>query len=218
MTTTPATAAMIDRLVRGRVIPTLRAADAAQADAWAADVVAGGIDVIEFTATTPGWQDVVAAWAAKGTATVGLGTVTSGEVAEQAIAAGAQFLVSPFAVPDARAVATRADVLFIEGGQTPNEVWAASRHGLAKLFPASVGGLGYLKSLRAVLPDALITATGGVTVDNAATWLRAGAAAVSIGSDLFAQPDLVAASRALVASVADTPLPAPLATAAGAGR
>ncbi|TFD95165.1 bifunctional 4-hydroxy-2-oxoglutarate aldolase/2-dehydro-3-deoxy-phosphogluconate aldolase [Cryobacterium lactosi] len=192
----------VARIRAGRVTPTVRAADATQADAWARQIGAGGIHTFEFTATTPGWEDVLRHWSAsEPDATVGLGTVTTAETAERAISAGAAFLVSPFAVPEARAVADRAGILFIEGGFSPNEIRAAAAHGVAKLFPANIGGIGYLKTLLSVLPGAQITATGGISLSEAGDWLAAGALAVSIGSDLFTQPDIAQASRTLLDSL-----------------
>ena len=192
----------IARIVSGRVTPTVRAADAEQADTWARLIGQGGIDVFEFTATTPGWEEVLRHWtSSEPQATVGLGTVTDAQTAERAIDAGAAFLVSPFAVPEARVVADRAGVLFIEGGFSPNEVRSAAAHGVAKLFPANIGGLAYLRTLLSVLPGARITATGGIALADARAWLEGGAVAVSIGSDLFARPDIAAASRDLVDSL-----------------
>jgi 2-dehydro-3-deoxyphosphogluconate aldolase/(4S)-4-hydroxy-2-oxoglutarate aldolase len=193
---------VIGRITAGRVTPTVRAADATQADAWARQIGAGGIHTFEFTATTPGWEEVLGHWSAsEPAATVGLGTVTSAEIAERAIGAGAAFLVSPFAVPEARAVADSAGVLFIEGGFSPTEIRSAAAHGVAKLFPANIGGIGYLKTLLSVLPAARITATGGIGLGAAGSWLAAGAMAVSIGSDLFSRPDIAEASRVLLASL-----------------
>jgi 2-dehydro-3-deoxyphosphogluconate aldolase/(4S)-4-hydroxy-2-oxoglutarate aldolase len=192
----------IARIVAGRVTPTVRATSAEQADQWARSIGQGGIHTFEFTSTTPGWEDVLRQWTAtEPQATVGLGTVTSAEIAERALDAGAAFLVSPFAVPEARAVADRAGVLFIEGGFTPNEIRSAAMHGVAKLFPASVGGVAYLKTLLSVLPGARITATGGIALADAGQWLAAGAVAVSIGSDLFARPDVAEATEQLLASL-----------------
>jgi len=192
----------IARIVAGRVTPTVRASHATQADSWARQIGAGGIHTFEFTATTPGWEEALRHWTStEPQATVGLGTVTDAATAELAIDAGAAFLVSPFAVPEARSVADRAGVLFIEGGFTPNEIRSAAAHGVAKLFPANIGGLPYLKTLLSVLPGARITATGGIALGDAGAWLAAGAAAVSIGSDLFTRPDIEAASRDLVESL-----------------
>lgn len=87
-------------------------------------------------------------------------------------------------MPDVRPVADDADRLLVEGGLTPSELRTAAERGVAKLFPAHIGGVAYLKSLLAVLPGARIMATGGITVDNTAEWLAAGAFTVSIGSDI----------------------------------
>ncbi|GAB2805879.1 bifunctional 4-hydroxy-2-oxoglutarate aldolase/2-dehydro-3-deoxy-phosphogluconate aldolase [Streptomyces daliensis] len=191
---TPAVREVIGHLRRARIVPTVRAADADAADHLARTLLAAGISTFEFTATTPGWEELVRGWAREHPeATVGLGTVTSTAIAETALTAGAAFLVSPFQVPDVRPVADAADRLIVEGGMTPTELRAAAQRGVAKLFPAHVGGLAYLTSLRSVLPGARIMATGGVTLANAAEWLAAGAFTVSIGSDLTGADDIPAA-------------------------
>ncbi|MBF8169843.1 bifunctional 4-hydroxy-2-oxoglutarate aldolase/2-dehydro-3-deoxy-phosphogluconate aldolase [Streptomyces olivaceus] len=191
---TPLTSAVQDvlgHLRAARFVPTVRAADADSADSAARDLLAAGVTTFEFTATTPGWQALVAGWTADHPeAMIGLGTVTSTHIAEQALTAGARFLVSPFQVPEVRPVADAADRLLVEGGLTPSELRTAANRGVAKLFPAHVGGIQYLKSLLAVLPGARVMATGGVTVDNAADWLAAGAFSVSIGSDLYRDNDV----------------------------
>ncbi|MFJ8825097.1 bifunctional 4-hydroxy-2-oxoglutarate aldolase/2-dehydro-3-deoxy-phosphogluconate aldolase [Streptomyces sp. NPDC102467] len=181
----PAPADVIARLGLARVTPTVREADADTADRVARTLVDCGITAFEFTATTPGWEKLVETWSREAPqVTLGLGTVNSADIAERALAAGAQFLVSPFQVPEVRPVADAAGRLLIEGGLTPSELRTAADRGVAKLFPAHVGGIAYLKSVLSVLPGAHIAATGGVTVDNAAQWLAAGAFTVSIGSDL----------------------------------
>ncbi|MEK8174091.1 bifunctional 4-hydroxy-2-oxoglutarate aldolase/2-dehydro-3-deoxy-phosphogluconate aldolase [Streptomyces sp. M19] len=181
----PAVQAVVDRLGRARAVPTVRAADADAADALARELLAAGFTTFEFTATTPGWEHLVATWTREHPeVAVGLGTVTSTDIARTALAAGAHFLVSPFQVPEVRPVADEADRLFVEGGLTPTELRAAAERGVAKLFPAHVGGIAYLKSLLTVLPGARVMATGGVKVDTAAEWLAAGAFTVSIGGDI----------------------------------
>ncbi|MFG2595348.1 bifunctional 4-hydroxy-2-oxoglutarate aldolase/2-dehydro-3-deoxy-phosphogluconate aldolase [Streptomyces sp. NPDC048462] len=190
-TLTPAVLDVVDRLREARVVPTVRAPDADAADCLARELVAAGITTFEFTATTPGWQALLAHWSRDHPeAAVGLGTVTSTDTAEQALDAGARFLVSPFQVPEVRPVADAADRLFVEGGLTPTELRASAERGVAKLFPAHVGGIAYLTSLLAVLPGARIMATGGVTVADAGDWLAAGAFTASIGSDLFRGGDI----------------------------
>ena len=111
--------------------------------------------------------------------------------------AGADFLVSPFPAPQVRDVAGRAEIPFLEGGLTPGELAAAASRGVAKLFPAHVGGVAYLSSVLAVLPDARIIPTGGIALADVPAWLRAGAYAVGVGRDLAEHPDPGAAIRAL---------------------
>ena len=178
---------ILDQLGRQRVLPVLRLPSAPAAIDAAIAMFDVGLGLVELTATTPGWESALreaAAGAPEG-AGVGLGTVTEAEIAERAIQAGARFLVSPWPVPAARAVALAAGVLFIEGAFTPAEVAAGVRYGPTKVFPAHVGGPVYLKSLLAVLPGATLIPTGGIALGEVGPWLRAGATAVGIGSDLL---------------------------------
>jgi 2-dehydro-3-deoxyphosphogluconate aldolase/(4S)-4-hydroxy-2-oxoglutarate aldolase len=109
--------------------------------------------------------------------------------------AGADFLVSPYPAPEVREVAGRAEIPFLEGGFTPGELSAAAARGVAKLFPAHVGGVAYLSSVLAVLPGARIIPTGGIALSDVPKWLHAGAFAVGVGRDLAEHPDPGAAIR-----------------------
>ncbi len=82
-------------------------------------------------------------------------------------------------------MAADAGLLFIEGGFTPAEIAAAASRGIAKLYPAHVGGIQYLSSLLSILPDALVVPTGAIVPAAAADWLRAGALAVGTGRALL---------------------------------
>jgi len=173
-------------LASARVLPVLRVEDAAQAVAAADSAVSGGLSVIELTATTTGWPEALRAcrdrWPEL---TIGLGTVTNAKVARRAVREGAEFLVSPFPCPEVRAEAQRTNTVFIEGGFTPGEVGRAAAQGIAKLFPAHVGGPAYLRDILSVLPGARIVPTGGIAVHEVADWIRAGALAVGIGRALL---------------------------------
>ncbi|WP_345763298.1 bifunctional 4-hydroxy-2-oxoglutarate aldolase/2-dehydro-3-deoxy-phosphogluconate aldolase [Diaminobutyricibacter sp. McL0608] len=180
-----------DAILRQRAIPVVRASEADVAFALCERLVAAGITVIELTTTIPGWEELLRAVNRDlGSAIVGMGTVVEEDAVGRAGAAGARFLVSPFPAPAARAAAERDGILFIGGGFSPGEIADASRHGLCKLFPAHLGGPVYLKTLRAILPDARIMPTGGVRLTDVSTWLHAGAVAVGVGSDLYGAPDL----------------------------
>jgi 2-dehydro-3-deoxyphosphogluconate aldolase / (4S)-4-hydroxy-2-oxoglutarate aldolase len=178
---------LIENLRAQRVLPVLRLPSAAEASKAATAMFDLGLALVELTATTPGWEQALRDTVsnAPSNAAVGLGTVTDAQLAERAVAAGARFLVSPWPVPQARAVAEAAGVLFVEGAFTPAELAAGVRYGPTKLFPAHVGGTSYLKSMLAVLPGATVVPTGGIALTEVATWLAAGASAVGIGSDLL---------------------------------
>lgn len=124
---------------------------------------------------------------------IGAGTVRSGDAAERAIEAGATFLVSPHFGRDVSGAAHAADTLLVPGVLTPTEAQAAiaAGHRVLKLFPADVGGPGYMRSLMAPLDDARFVPTGGVGPDNARAYIAAGAVAVGVGSELTHDyPDL----------------------------
>jgi 2-dehydro-3-deoxyphosphogluconate aldolase/(4S)-4-hydroxy-2-oxoglutarate aldolase len=177
---------MLEQLREQKVLPVLRLPDAARAVAAAEAALGAGLVVIELTATTPHWDSALAALAGRDEAVVGLGTVVTGDVARRALDSGARFLVSPWSAPEVRDVAREAGVPFVEGAFTPGEVADVAGRGPVKLFPAHVGGPQLVRSLRQVLPDAVIVPTGGISLDEVPAWLDAGAHAVGLGSDLLA--------------------------------
>jgi 2-dehydro-3-deoxyphosphogluconate aldolase/(4S)-4-hydroxy-2-oxoglutarate aldolase len=191
-----------DLLVAQRVVPVLRLASAAMTIRAVDCLREAGFGTFEITLTTPGAVELVAELHARigATAVVGAGTVTDLDSARRCIDAGAQFLVSPCVVPGLAALAHEAGRAALIGGFTPTEVLAAHREGadVVKVFPASVGGPGYLAALHAVFPDVLLCPTGGVTLDNLAKYLAAGAALVGIGNNLLDQDALAAGDIARV--------------------
>jgi 2-dehydro-3-deoxyphosphogluconate aldolase/(4S)-4-hydroxy-2-oxoglutarate aldolase len=190
-----------DCLRRARIVPVIRGSDADAARRLVDRVLGAGLTVVELTTTTPGWPEVASAVRmAQPDLALGIGTVTDAERARLAVAVGADFCVSPGLAPGARAILEAEGVAFIEGGLTPTEVLDAASRGVAKLFPAHVGGVGYLVSLLAVAPEAPIMPTGGIPVADAPQWLQAGAIAVGVGSDLTAPGDIAARLRNVVAT------------------
>ena len=176
-----------EALARVPVLPVLRTETAAAAVAAAERLIACGVGVVELTATTPDWAKALHSLVPDHPGVlVGLGTVRDPDTALQAQDEGADFLVSPHLVPDVRAATP---LPLSEGGWTPTEVATASRGGIAKLFPAHVGGPAYLRTLRSVLPEAEIVPTGGIEPADVEEWLAAGALAVGLGSALIRQLD-----------------------------
>lgn len=180
------TAAILERV---GLIPVLRAKNPKQAYAVVDAMIAGGVTVVEVTMTVPGAIDVLKELKDKHGATLllGSGTVTTAKEAEATIAAGAEFVVSPSLHPDVIRATQAANKLSIPGALTPTEVITAHRLGAdyVKIFPCSaMGGAPYLKALLAPFPFLKLIPTGGVTVKTAEDFLRAGARALGVGSDL----------------------------------
>lgn len=138
---------------------------------------------------------------------VGAGTVRTAAQFEQAVDAGAQFTVAPNFDPATVAKAVELDVLHLPGVFTPSEAQAAYAAGckMVKLFPSEIVGPQYLKALRAPLDDILFVPVGGITPDNVGEYIRAGAAAVGLGSALVTGPnqameDLITRARKIRAA------------------
>lgn len=117
----------------------------------------------------------------------GAGTVVDAETVHRVVDAGAQFVVSPVFRREVIDACQKRDVASMPGCFTPTEIldaWDAGAD-IVKVFPATALGPGYLKDVRAPLPEVKLMPTGGVTVDNAGDWIRAGAVAVGVGSSLL---------------------------------
>lgn len=187
-------AARLEEIRLVGVIAVIRAPDAASAIKGVRALVAGGVTGIEITYSTPDAPAVIADLRREhGEAILlGAGTVLSAEQANDAAAAGAGFLVSPGCTPKLAAAMLSTSCTTLLGAMTPTEVIQAVDLGahVVKLFPASLGGPGYLKSLRGPFPDVPLMPTGGVNVANLSTWLDAGAIAVGVGSELCSAADL----------------------------
>lgn len=174
----------------GRVIPVARGLDAVTAPRLVTALEAGGINVIEVTVEGRGGIEAISAVSGRETL-VGGGTITSVSQAERAVDAGAGFLVSPHFDEELLVWATMRAVPLIPGALTPTEVAAAWSHRPpgVKIFPADLGGPGYLGSLLGPFPDLLMIPTGGITADTAPDYLAAGAVAVGVGGWLTSHDD-----------------------------
>jgi 2-dehydro-3-deoxyphosphogluconate aldolase/(4S)-4-hydroxy-2-oxoglutarate aldolase len=186
-------------IVEGKVIPVARGLDARTAPAMVGALEAGGIDVIEITVEGSNGLEAISSVAA-GDSLVGAGTVVTTSAAARAVDAGAAFLVTPHFDQELLAWATENAVPLIPGAFTPTEIAGAWAHRppAVKLFPASLGGPDYVRSLMAPYPDLVLIPTGGIDADNAAAFLCAGATAVGVGSWLTGTNDgAVITERAL---------------------
>jgi 2-dehydro-3-deoxyphosphogluconate aldolase/(4S)-4-hydroxy-2-oxoglutarate aldolase len=182
-----------------RVVSVVRADRAFDVGSLVVALNEGGIRAVELTLTTPGILTELAhtdiACRAPG-AVLGVGTVLTAEQADDAIDAGAQFLVTPALSEDVARAAAARGVPVIMGALTPTEVRAAIDMGAAavKIFPARALGPDYLRDLHGPFPGIPLIPSGGVNAANAAGFLQAGALAVTAGTDVVA-PDLVSAGQ-----------------------
>jgi 2-dehydro-3-deoxyphosphogluconate aldolase/(4S)-4-hydroxy-2-oxoglutarate aldolase len=118
---------------------------------------------------------------------IGVGSVLDSGTAQNAIDAGAQFVVSPIFKKDIIDTAHKNNVPAMPGTFTPTEILTAHQSGadVIKVFPADVLGMKFFKAVKAPIPDLKLMSTGGVTLDNAGEWIRAGACAVGVGTALL---------------------------------
>ncbi len=151
-------------------------------------LAAGGVRALEVTMTVPRAIDLIGeiAPALPPGFLLGAGTVLDAETARLAILAGARFVVGPVFRPDVIALCHRYDVAAMPGCFTPTEILAAWEAGadIVKVFPATALGPGFFKDVRGPLPQVRLMPTGGVTVENAGDWIKAGAVAVGAGTSL----------------------------------
>jgi 2-dehydro-3-deoxyphosphogluconate aldolase / (4S)-4-hydroxy-2-oxoglutarate aldolase len=172
------------------LVPVIRTSSAEDARFAAEEVAQGGIPIIEVTMTVPGAIDVIRE-IVKGVPNViiGAGTVLDTLTARECINAGAQFISNPaLDIPTVQLVAENPSVIMMSGALTPTEILAAWKAGadFVKIFPCSViGGDNYIRALRRPFPNIPLIAGGGVTQQNAAHYLLAGAVALSVGKELI---------------------------------
>jgi 2-dehydro-3-deoxyphosphogluconate aldolase/(4S)-4-hydroxy-2-oxoglutarate aldolase len=171
------------------IVPVVRASSADEAMKAIDAIREGGINVLEITMTVPGAIEVIREVSQKygDEVVVGAGTVLDPETAIKCIDAGAIFVVSPALNVDTIAACIEAGVPVMPGSLTPTEVVMAWNAGadMVKIFPAgAVGGPSYLKNLKGPLPQIKMIPTGGVSLATAADFIKAGAAALGVGTDL----------------------------------
>jgi 2-dehydro-3-deoxyphosphogluconate aldolase/(4S)-4-hydroxy-2-oxoglutarate aldolase len=199
--------AVIARILEIGIVPVVRADTAERALLAAEAVRTGGIPIVEITMTVPGAIETIRRLAAERgrEMLIGAGTVLDAASAEACVAAGAQFLVTPGFDRDTVQFARQKDVVIMAGALTPTEIMAARKAGadFVKIFPCSnVGGAKYIKALRGPFPDVPLVPTGGVNLDTAAEFLKAGSAALGIGGELVLPQALKAGTPAAITELA----------------
>jgi 2-dehydro-3-deoxyphosphogluconate aldolase / (4S)-4-hydroxy-2-oxoglutarate aldolase len=201
---------IISLLTDPGIIAIVRTEQPAQVQPLFEALIAGGIRAIEITMTTPNALGAVREAIHKlgERALVGVGTVLDADTCRAAVSAGAEFVVSPICRAEIVTVAQPTDCPVMLGAYTPTEAQLAHEAGadFVKLFPADNMGPAYIKALLAPLPHLRLVPTGGVDVHNIADFLKAGSAAVGVGSSLVSAkilqeadwPELTRRAKALV--------------------
>lgn len=187
----PSKSEIISRLTDPGVIAVVRASRVEQVIPLAEALVDGGIIAVEITLTTPEAINAIreASRHFGLRALIGVGTVLKSFDCQQALDAGAQFVVTPICRTELVALAHQANKPVMLGAYTPTEAQLAHEAGadFVKIFPADGLGPAYIKSLRAPLPHLRIVPTGGVDVKTIGEFFKAGCVAVGAGSSLISR-------------------------------
>ena len=179
-------------LLERKISAIIRTDDHKVAEQAMQAAVDGGFRVVEFTLTTPGSLNLITQFRENDDLIVGAGTVMSPTIVQEAVEAGAQFLVSPVCSVDVIQTAEKLDVVSIPGTFTATEMETAHRAGadFVKLFPAPANVAEYIRFILAPLPYLKIFPTSGVNLDNMLDVLQAGAAGTGFVNQLF-DPEMI---------------------------
>jgi 2-dehydro-3-deoxyphosphogluconate aldolase/(4S)-4-hydroxy-2-oxoglutarate aldolase len=180
---------VVSAIEEAGVVAVIRIREAGRLRSIVDALIEGGVRVLEVTMTVPGAIDLIRDLSASLPAgfLLGAGTVLDVATASRVIDAGARFVVSPVFKPGLIDVCHKRDTAALPGCFTPTEILTAWESGadLVKVFPATALGPTFFKDVKGPLPDVKLIPTGGVTLDNAGDWIRAGAAAVGVGTALL---------------------------------
>ncbi len=182
-----------------RLAAVIRWDDADQAYQAVRAAADAGIGSVEVTSGTPRAFELIARLRAElgDRCRVGGGTITGAAMAREALAAGAEYLVTPYLVPEVAAVAASAGTFLVMGATTPTEIATAVAAGadLVKVFPANpVGGPDYIRAVRGPMPQVALWVSGMVAISDISAYLDAGVRVVGLTTDLF-RPELLRGSR-----------------------
>jgi 2-dehydro-3-deoxyphosphogluconate aldolase/(4S)-4-hydroxy-2-oxoglutarate aldolase len=187
--------AQLRRVLDCGIVAVVRSQDSRQLVEVARALADGGVSVVEITMSVPGALDVVRQVrdALGDRVLLGAGTVLDPETARAALLAGAEYLVAPTVNLDVIRLCRRYDKLVMPGAFTPTEILTAWEAGadVVKVFPAEVVGPAFFKALRGPLPQIRLMPTGGVDLNTAADFLKAGACCLGVGGQLV-EPRAVA--------------------------
>jgi 2-dehydro-3-deoxyphosphogluconate aldolase/(4S)-4-hydroxy-2-oxoglutarate aldolase len=203
-------AQVLEILTKTRLVAIIRLDDLSQAVKLSKALLAGGVVAQEFTLSNPkaleALSEAKAALAefSNGQAVIGLGSVRNVDEAHAAIKAGAQFVVTPITKLEVIEVCKNASLPIMPGAFTPTEIAAAHDAGadIVKVFPARTLGAGYIKDVLAPMPYLKLMPTGGVDLENMASFFKAGAVSVGVGGNLLDKKAIEAGDWDRVSNIA----------------
>lgn len=189
---------VVEAIAGEKVLAVIRATSAADAISYSAEIFRGGINVVEVSFNTPDTVGAIRELAASQGAIIGAGTVRTREQVDSVVAAGAVFMVTPHTDAEIISHAVSAGLVVGSGVMTPTDCAVSLDAGahFLKLFPAHIVGIDAMKAFSQPFPEARWLPTGGIGSHNMLEWLRAGASAVGLGSELTASGLGEAAAKA----------------------
>ncbi len=180
---------ILDEILKRKVVAVLRIKEPGKLKKVIESIAAGGITVAEITMTVPNAIQLIEKISKEleKNIIIGVGSVLNSKIAEEAIKAGAKYVVSPILKKEIIDKAHEYNVPAMPGCFSPTEIQTAYEYGadIIKVFPADVVGMEFFKAILAPMPHLKLMPTGGVSLTNAGEWLKAGACAVGIGSALL---------------------------------
>jgi 2-dehydro-3-deoxyphosphogluconate aldolase/(4S)-4-hydroxy-2-oxoglutarate aldolase len=186
---------ILKRVLDGGIVAVVRADSGESLVKVVRALAEGGVTAAEITFTVPDAVEVIrqVRHEVGDSVVLGAGTVLDTETARVALLAGAEYIVSPTVNVDVIRLCRRYDKAIMSGAFTPTEVLTAWEAGadIVKIFPADLGGPPYLKALRGPLPQIRVMPTGGVDLNTAESFLKAGACCLGVGGSLV-EPKAVA--------------------------
>jgi 2-dehydro-3-deoxyphosphogluconate aldolase/(4S)-4-hydroxy-2-oxoglutarate aldolase len=197
----------VEQVEQAGIVAVIRLKEPEKVRAVVDALAEGGIRALEVTMTVPGAVEIIRTLAPTMPSgfVFGAGTVVDAETVHRVVDAGAQFVVSPVFRRAVIEACQARNVASMPGCLTPTEIldaWDAGAD-IVKVFPATTFGPGYLKDVRAPLPQVKLMPTGGVTVENAGDWIRAGAVAVGVGSSLLDTTAIASGDFAVIRTLAE---------------
>ena len=178
---------MLNIIKREGIVAVIRAKDHDEAKGYINACVNGGIRAVELTYSIPNVVGLINELRDNENLILGIGSVLNGEMAKDAILAGAKYVVSPGYNEEVNTVCKEMNTLYLPGCMTVTEIMNALEKGnkMVKLFPGDVFGPKYVKAIKAPIPHVEIMPTGGVSIDNIDKWFEMGVSCVGVGSSLF---------------------------------